>query len=65
MYPVVVFQPSSHTGTNTVVVVGDHAVDGTTVRYAGQTLTLTANGATDYMSKLQEIAKYGTVHITG
>ena len=65
MYPVIIFRASAHTGTADTVVVGDHALDNLTVRYQGETLTLTANGRVDYLSKLHQITKYGVVEITG
>ena len=65
MFPVVIFRASAHTGTNDIIVAGTHSVDNLTVRYSGQTITLTADGRDDYVSKLTQIAKYGVVEITG
>ena len=56
MVGAVTFLPSSHTGTNTVIYVGDFSVNNLTVTGSGLTITLTATGLADLNSKLNSIA---------
>ena len=52
----VTFLPSSHTGTNTVIYMGDFSVNNLTVSGSGLAITLTATGLADLNSKLNTIA---------